>query len=356
MKRLNQSLRKTLGAREWRLLVVVVAITFVLACINAYYFYVLKLRTALFWNLGLAMLPMVFAVPLVYTVKRGGLQWLAVLMGFLWLVFFPNAPYMLTDLVHLDLYTHFDATGAASQSVLPWLGLVHIELGVFLGCLYGLLSLYMLQSLVAKRFGKLVGWVFSGFVCALSGVAIYIGRFLRLNTWDIATRPLGLLKEIFGVLGRGMVKLSILFAFLTLVVYILFYATFSAAKNKEADEEMEFDPSKLAYCGLYCPQCSFLVACETRNMRHVANMPEKYARFRDMRFEELACGGCKGANNCGPCGIKDCAEQKSVAHCAACGRFPCETLLAFAADGVPHHAAALENLKTIRAVGGNGVV
>lgn len=114
---------------------------------------------------------------------------------------------------------------------------------------------------------------------------------------------------------------------------------------------MEFDVGKLAYCGIYCAQCSFATAYETGNRAHLLAMPEKYDKFKNDELSECACGGCKAENICGDCAIKDCAAEKAVDCCADCPGFPCETLLAFANDGVPHHKAAVENLEAISAVG-----
>jgi hypothetical protein len=62
-----------------------------------------------------------------------------------------------------------------------------------------------------------------------------------------------------------------------------------------------------------------------------------------------ACPGCKGDALCGPdCKIKVCASAKGLVSCADCGTFPCQILLDFANDGVPHHHWALENLQDIR--------
>ena len=125
---------------------------------------------------------------------------------------------------------------------------------------------------------------------------------------------------------------------------------------------MEFDADKLAYCGIYCPECSFVAAYETGKREHLLAMPERYDEYKQATLSEVGnCPGCKLDNLCGDCDIKDCARsqgQQSMApkkedidSCAECAKFPCEKVLAFGNDGVPHHRQALENLMTISAIG-----
>ncbi len=113
---------------------------------------------------------------------------------------------------------------------------------------------------------------------------------------------------------------------------------------------MEFERNKLAYCGLYCEQCSCRVAVAEQDFRHLEPLPAKYRESRP-RLSDYDCEGCKGRNLCGPCGIKDCASPRNIEHCGECAEFPCERLEAFGSDGRPHHAGALENLRSIRESG-----
>jgi hypothetical protein len=121
-----------------------------------------------------------------------------------------------------------------------------------------------------------------------------------------------------------------------------------------------FTAEQLAYCGIYCAQCSFKAAAETRKPEHLANMPPKYnaPKYDTFKQEVLggqACPGCKGDALCGPdCKIKVCAAGQRFTSCADCDVFPCQILLDFANDGIPHHHWALENLQDIRENGVEG--
>jgi GNAT superfamily N-acetyltransferase len=105
----------------------------------------------------------------------------------------------------------------------------------------------------------------------------------------------------------------------------------------------------IAYCGLYCGACSFRLAHEDQSFDHLRAMPERYAAHKE-RLPD-ACPGCRLENQCGPCAIRDCARDRSLLHCGQCEAFPCERLRRFDQDGVPHHAAAIANLRDLNALG-----
>jgi hypothetical protein len=105
----------------------------------------------------------------------------------------------------------------------------------------------------------------------------------------------------------------------------------------------------IAYCGLYCGACSFRLAAQEHDRSHLAAMPSCYDAWKNAPLEP--CPGCRLENACGPCAIRDCAVSEGVGSCAECGRFPCEGLEGFAADGKPHHAESIENLRLLREIG-----
>lgn len=108
---------------------------------------------------------------------------------------------------------------------------------------------------------------------------------------------------------------------------------------------MDLNMNMLAYCGIYCEQCSARTAFIERDGRHLEDFPGKYKR-NDLA--EYDCEGCKGRNICGPCDLKECAGGKGVDSCAECADFPCAIISDFGNDGIPHHGQAFENLHTIR--------
>lgn len=142
---------------------------------------------SLIWNLFLAWLPLVFALEVHRRHQRGerrGGQFYS--MAALWLLFLPNAPYIFTDLIHLStrFFPHF------------WPDLSLVLLDAFTGFLLGFLSLFLMQSVVTQIWGRAVGWVFTFGATALCSCGIYLGRFLRRNSWDVVAHPVGLSHDI----------------------------------------------------------------------------------------------------------------------------------------------------------------
>ena len=170
------------------------------------------------WNLFLAWIPMIAAV-LVYDLHRRGRSSIHLLaLGALWLLFLPNAPYLLTDLIHLG--TRDDAP--------LWFDLVLFTAFAWTGALLGFLSIYLMQVVVRRAAGVAWSWAFVGGSLVATSFGIYLGRSLRWNSWALVTNPGPLLSDIWARLSDplghprsfGMtVALSALLSVLYLVLY-----------------------------------------------------------------------------------------------------------------------------------------
>jgi uncharacterized membrane protein len=142
------------------------------------------------WNLFLAWVPLGFALlarGLASSTPRR--TWLLMLAGAGWLLFFPNAPYILTDLMHLA------RVRPGSAAPLWYDLLLHLTVAMT-GLFVGFASLALMQGLVTRTCGKLAGWAFAVVSLALSGFGIYLGRFLRWNSWDVLRAPVLLFTDI----------------------------------------------------------------------------------------------------------------------------------------------------------------
>jgi len=142
----------------------------------------------LLWNLLLAWIPLVAAVALYDRDRRGrgGVAGLLALGG-IWLLFYPNAPYIVTDLIHL----------VEHPSALLWFDLVLIATCAWTGLLLGFVSLSLVQSVVRRRTSPIIGWSFVVGATGLAAFGIYLGRFLRWNSWDVLTDPHRLFYDIW---------------------------------------------------------------------------------------------------------------------------------------------------------------
>lgn len=143
------------------------------------------------WNLFLAWIPYVLGrvIRSVADRTQPGTGLLVLPVG-LWLLFFPNAPYIVTDLVHLS--------ESPGRYVLVDGVLIVAFAG--LGLALAIASLGVVHGVVRERLGQSVGWAFVAAAGLLTGIGVWLGRVLRWNSWDLFTNPVGLL----GTLGRGL--------------------------------------------------------------------------------------------------------------------------------------------------------
>ncbi len=171
----------------------------------------------LLWNLFLAWIPYLCSIGVSSLNQRYPRQWWYLLVpGLLWLIFLPNAPYMVTDLWHLD-----------ERLPVPfWYDLGLLATFAWTGCFLALASLNTMQRVVRQFLGPWLGWLFALSAIWLSGVGIYLGRFLNLNSWDLLVRPQIVLADILPRLvpirDRQLFGVTAMFAAFLLVCYLTF--------------------------------------------------------------------------------------------------------------------------------------
>jgi uncharacterized membrane protein len=179
----------------------------------------------LLWNLFLAWIPLVFAYYLQqsYFGEKRNLAFIFV-TGFLWLLFFPNAPYIITDLVHLN----------HNLSCLPfWFDTLLLFTFALTGLISGYLSLYFVHSVLKDRFNSFVSWTMITILISLCSFGIYLGRVLRANSWDLFTRPLILMKKsILSLLDPRAISMTLMFSFFLLLSYLILYSIIHVNQRK----------------------------------------------------------------------------------------------------------------------------
>jgi uncharacterized membrane protein len=143
------------------------------------------------WNLFLAWIPFVLAIGVAAVHDRGGPRALLWALGGGWLLFLPNAPYILTDFIHLG------RLGGAPL----WYDAALIGAFAGTGLVLGLASLLVVHRVVEARAGRVAGWIVAMSSLVLSAIGIYLGRFPRFNSWDVVTDPDGLVAVVLGRLA-----------------------------------------------------------------------------------------------------------------------------------------------------------
>ncbi len=138
------------------------------------------------WNLFLAFTPYVITGWMIRDVSLLENKFSFYALLAIWLLFIPNSFYIITDLFHLS---HID-------SAPKWFDLLLIFSFAWNGLLFGIISLRRVELLVSLESGKLITFLLVFAVMWLSALGIYIGRFLRFNSWDVLTDPFSLVTEI----------------------------------------------------------------------------------------------------------------------------------------------------------------
>ncbi|HZG85293.1 DUF1361 domain-containing protein [Paenibacillus sp.] len=178
------------------------------------------------WNLFLAWLPYVAAAAAALLLRSPALRPLcragAIASGILWLLFLPNALYLATDLIHLIAGRNRYIEGG-SISYLVWYDLCLFLAFFWCGVFLGFLSTLIMHRLTADRFGRPAGWAFVAVVSLLCGYGVFLGRIVRLNSWDALVRPNELIEEVLGNLHWRGAAFSLLFAAFAGVTYLFLY-------------------------------------------------------------------------------------------------------------------------------------
>ena len=178
------------------------------------------------WNLFLAWVPYALSLGAWCTYLRGGHTriWLLPL-SLVWLLFLPNAPYIVTDLVHLE-------------NVPPaWTGLYTVVLAAFAvaAVLLGLASLRIMHAILDARVGPRASWVVLAVVFVLTGIGIYVGRIVRWNSWDVFSRPelvvRSTLEAIAQCCQQGLVAFLSFGAGVVFMMSYLLYAALGAPRR-----------------------------------------------------------------------------------------------------------------------------
>lgn len=138
------------------------------------------------WNLFLAFIPWACSSIIVLHPQLQQKKLVIILLLCIWLLFFPNAPYILTDLFHLKLQLNMPV----------WFDLVLIIAYAWTGLLLGFMSLTDIERFLRRYLSPRKTIIFSSLLLFVGSFGIYMGRYLRWNSWNIINEPLRLLYDI----------------------------------------------------------------------------------------------------------------------------------------------------------------
>lgn len=140
----------------------------------------------LIWNLVLAWIPYLISL---FFIKKDTPKKYFIPLFILWFLFFPNAPYLVTDVLHIV---------ASSPSLLWYDSLLFFFFG-WIGLFLGMLSLFNVHQYLRARLSYFLSEIIIFIICFISSFGMYLGRFQRWNSWDMFIHPVVLMKHLFNI-------------------------------------------------------------------------------------------------------------------------------------------------------------
>jgi uncharacterized membrane protein len=164
-----------------------------------------------FWNTFLAIVPFLFSQKLS---KQNKLSVKAILLIAGWILFFPNAPYLITDIIHFN----------NSGTHIKWLDVVLIISASWNGLILAIVSLMNIEKFLSRHLKPVLTKAFVFLSFGLCGYGIYLGRILRFNSWDIFVDANHLFSTSFNhflhpVHNRYIWEFSLVIASFMLIIY-----------------------------------------------------------------------------------------------------------------------------------------
>lgn len=165
------------------------------------------------WNLVLAWVPLIFALALrIRLFKHPFLSWQSIGLFVVWLGFLPNSFYLMSDLIHLQ----------SSGDTVILFDIAMVMSFIINGLILGYMSIYIVHSLLRPRMTRRNSWLAIQLIFLASSFAIYLGRYLRWNTWDVLFNPFGLIFDISERIVNPVLHIQ------TYVVTLTFFIVLSA--------------------------------------------------------------------------------------------------------------------------------
>ncbi|PWN58213.1 DUF1361 domain-containing protein [Chryseobacterium viscerum] len=180
-------MRKFLESSRFKINMLLILMTIFCFSLSAFRYYISDTKVFLFlnWNLFLAWIPLLLSSFILAFNIKSKISLIFIII--VWILFFPNSPYILTDLFHLK----------ARNTIPIWYDLIVILSYAWTGLICGFISLNDVEQRLSYYYGKrnfINGLIV--FFLFMSSFGVYLGRFLRWNSWDVLNNPFGLFSDI----------------------------------------------------------------------------------------------------------------------------------------------------------------
>lgn len=179
--------------------------------------------TFLVWNLFLAFVPYFLSYTLTQYPSLIENKWKFAGIFTVWILFVPNSFYILTDLFHLT----------QREEAPIWFDLILIISFAWNALLIGILSVRHMEKIFQAMWLYRFDWLFIFPIMWLNGLGVYIGRYMRFNSWDIVSNPFQLAWDIiqlhiYPMDHKGAWGMTICFSIFLTIIYITIKKTSKA--------------------------------------------------------------------------------------------------------------------------------
>lgn len=189
-------------------LLMILTLVGIVPALFSYLFVHREIFLSLTWNVFLALLPFYFAIKANSSAHKG----IRFFSAFLWLLFLPNAPYIITDVIHIPLNKGYEGFVIYLIAVLSFTGLLSWLFSVRL--MLARLPLALKKWKAVRIYGYFI-------LCLLSGIGVAMGRFGRLNSWEVFYQPVAVIKSAL-IMYTGLFPWLVT-AFITFLLFGLNY-------------------------------------------------------------------------------------------------------------------------------------
>jgi len=176
------------------------------------------------WNILLAFIPFLISSILLYCKEKNKLKnWFFMVFGIMWLLFLPNAPYIVTDLIHIGVVR---AVPVLFDSIL-------LFTSAYVGLMFGMYSIFHIEKILISKYSKKLTSIIVAIIILLTSFGMYLGRFFRFNSWDVFVSPFSSSDKLLKTLSystyhiEALIYIPLFFIF----IYIFYYSWKSSKKE-----------------------------------------------------------------------------------------------------------------------------
>lgn len=172
----------------------------------------------MFWNIFLAFVPFfISSILYLHTTKENIIKPFFIIGFVLWLLFLPNAPYVMTDFIHLGRV----------KTIPVMYDIFFFFSSAYVSLLMGLYSLRHMEKIILLKFSRRVVNIVIPIIILFASFGMYLGRFLRFNSWDLFTSHTSLLSTIWDIFTKSnnyinVYSYTVLFFFFIYIAYVSF--------------------------------------------------------------------------------------------------------------------------------------